>query len=64
MALLDVSRKKDYEGKKFFAAINGVDLEQQSQANEDIADLKGFAANQEGFGIDQGIGIMQMGEDE
>ena len=64
MALLDVSRKKDYEDKKFIAAINGVDLEEQSPANEDIVDLKGFAANQDGFGVDQGIGVMRMGEDE
>jgi hypothetical protein len=63
-ALLDASRKKDYEEKKFFAAINGVDLEDQVQVNDDIANLKGFAANQEGFGVDQGIGVMQMGEDE
>ena len=63
-ALLDASRKKDYEDKKFVAAINGVDLEEQVPVNQDIVDLKGFAANQEGFGVDQGIGVMQMGEDE
>ena len=64
MALLDVSRRKDYEDKKFFAAVNGVELEEESTFKEDIADLKGFAASQEGFGVDQGIGVMQMGEDE
>jgi hypothetical protein len=64
MALLDVSRKKDYDDKKFIAAINGVDLEEQSKDNEDIADLKGFAASKDGFGVDQGIAVMQMGEDE
>ena len=64
MALLDVSRKKDYEGKKFIAAINGVDLEEQSPVNEDILELQGFNATHVGFGIDQGLGAMTMGEDE
>jgi len=63
-ALLDASRKKDYDDKKFMAAMNGVDLESETPENSDIVDLKGFAASQEGFGIDQGIGVMQMGEDE
>ena len=63
-ALLDASRKKDYDDKKFLAAMNGVELDEQDPIDSDIADLKGFAASQEGFGIDQGIGLMQMGEDE
>ena len=62
-ALLDYSRKKDREDKKFSAALQGVELEEEV-AVLDIADLKGYAANQEGFGIGQGLGFMSIGGEE
>jgi hypothetical protein len=62
-AVLDASRKKDYEDKKFSAALQGVELDEEQEVN-DIADLKGYAASQEGFGIGQGLGFMSMGDDE
>jgi len=63
-AVLDASRKKDYEDKKFSASLQGVELDEPGQVVQDIADLKGYAANQEGFGIGLGIGIMSIGGDE
>ena len=62
-AVLDAYRKKDYEDKKFSAALQGVELDEEQEVN-DIADLKGYAASQEGFGIGQGLGFMSMGDDE
>jgi len=61
-ALLDITRKKDYEDKKFLAAVNGIDLEEESQDQDlgDIADLTGYEANREGFGVGQGIQVMEM----
>ena len=61
-ALLDASRKKDYEDKKFLAAVNGIDLDEpsQDQEPEDIADLTGYEANRDGFGVGQGIEVLEM----
>ena len=63
-ALLEVSRKKSYEDKKFLAAVNGVEMEDESDEESDILELQGFNATHEGFGIDQGLGAIVMGEDE
>jgi len=64
-ALLEISRKKSYEDKKFLAAVNGVELEDEvEEEDSDILELQGYAASREGFGIDQGLGAITMGEDE
>jgi len=63
-ALLEISRKRSYEDKKFLAAINGVELEDEVEEDSDILELQGYAASHEGFGIDQGLGVITMGEDE
>lgn len=62
-AVLDASRKKDYEDKKFSAALQGVELDSEEEVS-DIADLKGVVANSEGFGIGQGLGFMSLGGDD
>ena len=63
-ALLEISRKRNYDDKKFLAAVNGVELEDDSEEESDILELQGFNATHEGFGIDQGLGAITMGEDE
>jgi len=55
LKVLDASRLKDYEHKKFLAAIQGIDLD-KSNESEDLADFKGIEAHQKGFGIGMGIG--------
>ena len=66
MALLDFSRKKDYDEKKFIAAVNGVDVEggEEKQINRtsDILLNQGHTAVDEGFGIGEGLGHIQLGE--
>lgn len=62
-AVLDASRKKDYEDKKFSASLQGVELNGEEEIS-DIADLTGYAASQEGFGIGHGLGFMSMGGEE
>lgn len=64
MATIEAIRSKDNNDKKFVAAINGVDLEKEEVAN-DVTDLNSArVAKDEGFGINEGLGFMQMGEDE
>ena len=63
-ALLDFSRKKDNDDKKFMAALQGAELVDPQETYSDIADLKGHAASQEGFGIGQGLGFMSLGGEE
>lgn len=66
IALLDSVRKKDYEDKKFFAAIQGVDLEKDSQPVEDAGDVTDLMnpriATKEGLGINEGLGFLQLEE--
>lgn len=60
ISLLDTIRKKDYEDKKFLAAIQGVDLDANS-SEEDITDLQNSrVAAKEGFGINEGLGFIQI----
>lgn len=58
-AVLDASRKKDYEDKKFAASIQGIDLEESSKEIEDISTLNSKrVAEKEGFGPGEGLGFM------
>jgi hypothetical protein len=64
MAVIDAIRKKDNDSKKFLAAVNGVDLDAEEESN-DVTDLQNRrVADLEGFGENQGLGFMRMGEDE
>ena len=45
------------------AAIQGIELDEE-KSDEDILDLKGLSAQNEGFGVDYGLGVITMGEDE
>jgi len=56
LVTLDAMRKKDAEDKKFLAALQGVDLDEASSEGEDIAKITGFRAQQDGFGIGEGLG--------
>jgi len=56
LVTLDAVRKKDMLDKKFLAAIQGVDLDEQSEEEEDITKIKGYRAQQDGFGVGLGLG--------
>jgi hypothetical protein len=62
-ALLEAARKKDFQDKKFMASLQGIDLDDTEEVR-DIADLKGYAAKQEGFGIGDGLAYMSLGGEE
>jgi len=66
MATIESIRNKDNNDKKFVAAINGVELEKNDQEiSNDITDLNSArVASSEGFGLNEGLGFMQMGESE
>jgi hypothetical protein len=60
-AVVNAIRKKDYEDKKFFAAIQGIDIDEQSRGSEDVSDLQNSRlALQEGFGIGEGLGFLEL----
>lgn len=56
LVTLDAIRKKDADDKKFLAALQGVDLDEDSSQGEDIAKISGYRAQQDGFGIGEGLG--------
>ena len=43
---------------RFLAAVNGVELDDKSE--EDVVDLQGRRAQQEGFGIGEGLGFIEL----
>lgn len=56
LVTLDAIRKKDASDKKFLAALQGVDLDETSSEEEDIAKISGYRAQKDGFGIGEGLG--------
>lgn len=50
-------QNKEFE---FNAALQGVDISQhKEEKNQDVTTLVGYEANQIGFGIGQGLGLME-----
>jgi hypothetical protein len=64
MLTIKASREREDRERKFMAAINGVDLESDDEEDvtQDIADLRGLQASNEGFGVGAGIGVIELGE--
>ena len=59
--IINAIRKKDHEDKKFFAAIQGIELDEESKDSSDISDLKNArVASQEGFGLNEGLGFVEL----
>jgi len=62
MITLKAVNDRDTRDKKFQAALQGVDLDEESSAGgEDITKIKGFRASQDGFGIGMGLGHVTEG---
>ena len=55
MATLQAQRKLRREEHRFLAAIQGIDIPEDDVVQGDIADLRGFKADQAGFGIGAGL---------
>jgi hypothetical protein len=62
MAILEASRKKDYNDKKFAASIQGLDLDEsvENESSSDVTSLQGWKAQEEGFGIGEGLALMTL----
>jgi hypothetical protein len=60
LAVLSASREREGRDKKFQAALQGVDMEDSSE-QEDVTKVKGYRAQQEGFGIGLGLGHVVEG---
>lgn len=53
-------RDKEHRHNKFLAAMQGVDLDEQT-VTRDITSLQGASAEKAGFGIGQGLGYEKIG---
>jgi hypothetical protein len=56
--LLTIKAIYDKENRynKFQAILQGVDIDENAEANEDITELDGWRATEAGFGIGMGLG--------
>lgn len=65
LVTINAVREKERRDRIFFAALQGVDLEDESSSSgeklDDITNLKGYAAAMEGFGIGMGLGYTELG---
>jgi hypothetical protein len=65
MATLESLRGREDRERKFLAAINGVDLEEEVKSSGDVSELMNSnIASKEGFGHNEGLAFMQMGVDD
>jgi hypothetical protein len=65
MATLESLRGREERERKFFAAINGIDLEAEKESSGDVSELMNSrVASNEGFGVGEGLAFMQMGVDD
>lgn len=62
LALLEVQRKQTNDQRKFLAALQGIDLDEEPEEVPDILTNVGNRADEEGFGIGEGLSHMQFGE--
>ena len=64
IATVNAMREKESREQRFLAALNGIDVDEENpdQTEDDIINLKGFQAQQDGFGIGLGLGYMEIDE--
>lgn len=61
MATLNASRDKEHRNMKFLAAMQGIDIDEDSKEPEDVSELMDAKiARDEGFGFNEGLGFMQL----
>ena len=61
MATLTAARDREHRERKFLAAMQGIDLDEQDKEPEDVkALLDAKTARDEGFGINEGLGFMSQ----
>jgi hypothetical protein len=62
LLILKATRDNKSQDRRFLAAIQGIELEDENEDKGDVIDLKGYTAEQEGFGIGMGLGYEIQGE--
>ena len=64
IATVNAMRGRESREQRFLAALNGIDVDEENpdQTEDDIINLKGFQAQQDGFGIGLGLGYMEIDE--
>lgn len=59
---LKASRDREHRERKFLAAMQGVDLDENQEESEDVLELSNNRKSvQEGFGINEGLGFINLG---
>lgn len=62
LLILKATRDTKSQDRRFLAAIQGIELEDENEEKGDVTELKGYTAQQEGFGIGMGLGYEVQGE--
>jgi hypothetical protein len=61
MVTLNASRDKEHRNMKFLAAMQGIDIDEDSKESGDVSELMNSRiAQSEGFGFNEGLGFMQL----
>ena len=66
LATINAIREKEARDKKFLAALQGIDLDEETTSSSgqkdlgDIKDIQGYNAAQEGFGVGFGLGYGEL----
>jgi hypothetical protein len=53
---LNAIGEKEKREQRFYAALKGINLDEEDPKEDDITSLKGWQADKEGFGIGMGLG--------
>ena len=61
ISILNALRDREHRERLFFAAIQGIDLDDNKQDEGDITELSGYQASEAGFGINMGLGYVEVG---
>jgi hypothetical protein len=62
IAILNALREREKRERVFLAAIQGIDLDDNNKQDEgDITELSGYQASEAGFGINMGLGYVEVG---
>ena len=60
MATLNAARDREHRERKFLAAMQGIDLEEDKEPEDITALVDVRTARDEGFGINEGLGFMSQ----
>ena len=60
MATLNAARDREHRERKFLAAMQGIDLDEDKEPEDITSLIDARTARDEGFGINEGLGFMSQ----